>query len=189
MTAASADPQTVLSPAGRIRLLVVLCLSTVAMAADLIMLFRAIRSTMDIHGSCSDGGPYLVTRACPEAAGGVLAVGLPGLFVAGILMWYAAARLRAPQVALLAWPGLFLPMAWNFIEFGIRERIDITLLFCGILMLLFGGIPVILAARTRTKWRQKGAPEPRTHLRLYLVLAAVGLAGGHLWYSSLATPS
>lgn len=141
----------------------VLVLSTTAMAADLTLLFIAVRSAMGI-GTCATGGSYMTVHRCNDGVGAMIAIGLPSLFLIGILMWLAAAKLCAPQIVLITWPVLFISLAYDFVESGVGDR-DATLIVCGALMLLMGATPLWLAVRIVRQWRRRrpaaGQPDTR----------------------------
>lgn len=146
-------------------------------AASLTMLFRSMRSVLEIGGSCGSGGPYQVVRPCPKGIAAItpLSIWVGIGFVA--LAAVAAMRLKVPSVAWLAWPALFLSLGWNFWEFGLDPPgaggLAWGWIVCGVLFVLMGGGPLVAAIG----WaRHGGTTGPRPAARATAKAAAVGTA-------------
>ena len=107
---------------------------------------------MDIGGACASGGPFVPVRPCPEGVPILMMLGVLGLFGFGGLGFYAGARVGGAWVALplLAWPGLFLSLGWNFLEYGFWPPFEQgwawAWLFCGIIFVLMGAHPAVSSA-------------------------------------------
>jgi hypothetical protein len=68
-----------------------------------------------------------------------------GIVLVGVSI-AAAAQVGAPHVTWLAWPGLFLSLAWNFWEFGAARPgggLDVGWVICGVVFTLMGAGPLI----------------------------------------------
>ena len=143
------------SPAGLdtgalVRRSLVTFLCMVGIAAAFTVLFFAMRSVMDIGGSCASGNvPYEITRPCPD--------GVPGLMVGSIfggliLIAVYAFNAVGPNLTLLAWPALFLSLGWNFLEYAFSppdgsDGIVWGWLVCGVLFVLMGGLPLLFGIK------------------------------------------
>ena len=122
-----------------------LTVGTLGFVVCLTMLFEAMRSVMEIGGSCASGGPYEITRPCPTGVawimpasifGGLafLAVGACGVF-----------RQGGPRPYLFAWSALFLSLGWNFFEYGFDAPgggAATGWIVCGVVFALMGGLPL-----------------------------------------------
>lgn len=140
-----------------------LLVSAAGLAACITLLFLGMRAVMDIGGACASGGPYVSVRPCPDGIAALMTVGTLGLFVFGGLGIWAGARLGGGWAALpfLAWPGLFLSLGWNFLEYGLRPPGDapgpaIGWLFCGAVFVLMGAVPLWIAISARNELREEG---------------------------------
>jgi putative oligomerization/nucleic acid binding protein len=156
----------------------VLCLGVAAGAAAVTLLSRMMRAVTAVGGSCADGGPYVSAQPCPDGTGaviGLLFVLVP-LFLGGT--WWGAHTAGAPNPVLLGWPALFLTLGWHFLDDGFdpppgAEGISVGYVVCGVVFVLMGAAPLLLALllvrdRRRTRAAQAGAPPvvtPYPHLR------------------------
>ena len=138
-------------------------MSAAGLAACITLLFLGMRAVMDIGGACASGGPFVSVRPCPDGIAALMTVGTLGLFVFGGLGIWAGARVGGGWAALpfLAWPGLFLSLGWNFLEYGIRPPGDepgpsIGWLFCGVVFVLMGAVPLWIAISARNELREEG---------------------------------
>lgn len=139
---------------------VVLALGTGLLAADLTVIFLAMRSVMQIGGSCASGGPYVVAQECPEGVGGALGLGIPLLFLFGGFMMVAANKVQAPQIIGLAWPALFISLGWNFLDFTDSDPTMGTntgFLICGILFMVMGAGPLVFGFFALRKGRKRAS--------------------------------
>lgn len=135
------------------------------LAACLTVLFLGMRTVMLMGGSCASGGPYVVANPCPRGIGWMMPVSiLLGLCAVGwTLVW--SHGLPGPQLAVFAWPALFLSLGWNFWEFGINPPGDASAdagwIVCGVLFVAMGGVPLLAlrgsSARRSAFWSD--APE------------------------------
>ena len=105
---------------------------------------------MDLGGFCASGGPYVIAVECPDAVLATTPLSIFGGFAAAGLMAWGGAALGGSWMSLvfLAWPALFLSLGWNFLEYGFTA-LDSgwvwSWLFCGVVFVLMGGVPLVLA--------------------------------------------
>jgi hypothetical protein len=131
------------------------------LAACITFLVLGMRAVMDIGGSCASGGPFVSVQPCPDGVPAAMVVGTLGLFGFGGLGLWAGARIGGGWAALplLAWPGLFLSLGWNFLEYGIWPPGDepgpaIGWLVCGVVFVLMGAVPLWIAISARNELRE-----------------------------------
>jgi hypothetical protein len=140
----------------------------VILTASIVAVFLSMRDVMAIGGSCASGGPYEVATPCPEGTTVLMVGGIFGWFLGAGLTAVAGGRLPGSYgaLALLAWPGLFLSLGWNFLEFGLDPPqgggAESGLVFCGVLFFAMGGIPLLFAVKGlgRTLWPPQADAEP-----------------------------
>jgi hypothetical protein len=125
----------------------------------LTILWLSMRAVMDIGGTCASGGPFEIARPCPKGVAGLVPLSiLGGLVFFGLYLFKN--RLGGPNLAILAWPALFLSLGWNFLQFGLDPPGDQGVvggwIFCGIVFVLMGAGPLVpvLSGRgiRRTLW-------------------------------------
>jgi putative oligomerization/nucleic acid binding protein len=140
-----------------------LLVSAAGLAACITLLFLGMRAVMDIGGACASGGPSVSVRPCPDGIAALMPVGTLGLFVFGGLGIWAGARVGGGWAALpfLAWPGLFVSLGWNFLEYGLRPPGDapgpaLGWLFCGAVFVVMGAVPLWIAISARNELREEG---------------------------------
>jgi hypothetical protein len=118
------------------------------LAGCITLLFLGMRAVMDVGGFCAEGGPYEIATHCPEGT-----VVLMPLSIFGGLASYALAQVGGSAVGgvyaalpALAWPGLFLSLGWNFLEYGFNPPGEVGWawgwLICGVIFWAMGGIPL-----------------------------------------------
>jgi hypothetical protein len=78
--------------------------------------------------------------------------------------------LRSPTAnTLLAWPALFLSLGWNFLEYGVdppdgSANVVWGWLFCGVLFVLMGGLPLLFGISAALHGRESRASRARASL-------------------------
>jgi hypothetical protein len=125
------------------------------LAFTLTILWLSMRAVMGIGGSCASGGPYVPAVECPDAVVLLTPLSIFGIFIFGGLAAWGGANVGGRWLALIAlgWPALFLSLGWNFLEFGIRPpggnggELVWSWIFCGVIFVLMGGIPLIVGLR------------------------------------------
>jgi hypothetical protein len=121
-----------------------------ALAFCIALLWLGMRAVMDLGGFCASGGPYQIAVECPDAVVASTPLSIFGGFLAaGLIVWGAAGLPGAwMSLVLLAWPALFLSLGWNFLEYGLFPPEGgwvWSWLFCGVLFVLMGAVPLIAA--------------------------------------------
>ena len=125
------------------------------LAFTLTILWLSMRAVMGIGGACASGGPYVPAVECPDAVVLLTPLSIFGIFIFGGLAAWGGANLGGKWIALIAlgWPALFLSLGWNFLEFGFNPpggndgKLVWSWIFCGIVFVLMGGIPLIIGIR------------------------------------------
>ena len=107
-----------------------------------------MRAVMDLGGFCASGGPYEIAVECPDAVIATTPLSILGGFLAaGLIIWGAAGLPGAwMSLVFLAWPALFLSLGWNFLEYGFFPPEGgwvWSWLFCGVLFVLMGAVPLV----------------------------------------------
>jgi hypothetical protein len=135
----------------------------------LTLLFLGTREVMAIGGACADGNaPYVIARPCPKGTfvsvfGGVFG----GLVCVGLYTLVTTQR-RLPALTGFVWPALFLSLAWNFFEFGLRPPAGDgpvwAWLLTGVLFVALGGVPLLFTVgptlRAFAGFTGEAAPTP-----------------------------
>ena len=139
-------PETAPLPPARV---VGYLLGVAGLAFCIALLWLGMRAVMDLGGYCASGGPYQIAVECPDAVIASTPLSIFGGFLAaGLIIWGAAGLPGAwMSLVLLAWPALFLSLGWNFLQYGFYPPEGgwvWSWLFCGVLFVLMGGIPLIV---------------------------------------------
>jgi len=128
------------TPLGRLAFSV---LSWLAFSFCLTLLWLSSVAVIGLGGFCASGGPYVIQTECPAAVvwatpvsifGGLIAVGI-GVLAGGFGL----------PLASWAWPALFGSLGVAFF-FGAATG-SITFLLLGILFVIMGAVPLVLALR------------------------------------------
>jgi hypothetical protein len=127
------------------------------LAGSITAVFLSMRDVMEIGGSCGSGGPYVVAQPCPQGTGVLMVGGILGWFLGAGLTALYGSRLGGGYgaLALLGWPGLFLSLGWNFLDYGLDppndagfdRGADASLVFCAVLFFVMGGGPLLIGAK------------------------------------------
>ncbi len=157
-------------PSGRA--IAALLAGTAGLAACITLEFLGMRAVMDVGGFCAEGGAYEIATHCPEGTVVVVPLGIFGLFASFGLAMVGASAVGGPYAALpaLAWPGLFLSLGWNFLEYGFNPPGGggwaWGWLICGVVFGAMGGLPLLAgAAIVRTSFRATRTELARNRLR------------------------
>lgn len=116
-------------------------------AAGITIVWRGMRSVMDVGGVCGSGNTSLrLVRECPEGLGLVMPLGIV-LGLIGLGLCVACAPRGGPRPWMLAWPALFLSLGWNFLDHGFnppdRSGVVAGWLVPGVIFMLMGGLPLL----------------------------------------------
>ena len=112
-------------------------------AFSITLLSQSMRAVEAVGGSCASGGPYAISRPCPQGVAGALPLAIiGGLIFLGLFIFCASDRGRS--VAMLAWSALFLTLAWNFIDYGLKGGSSggAGFLIPGVLFVIMGAAPL-----------------------------------------------
>ncbi len=150
-----------------------LLIGVAGMTLSLTWLFLGMRAVMAIGGACADGGPYVSRQSCPDGVPLLMTLGIFGLFVFGAFLLIYGSRIGGwyGNLVGLAWPALFLSLAWNFLEFGLHPPGETGpawgWLFCGVVFVVIGAGPLLawLPSRhdSRTAWQASGTVNRLAH--------------------------
>lgn len=126
-------------------------LSLAAVVCGMTLLFLAMRSVMEIGGSCGSDGVHVGVRPCPDGVPLALFGGVFGGAIALFVYMGAVSKYGATSWVWLAWPALFLALGWNFLEFGLDPPGDHGpawgWLVCAVVFGAMGGTPLVAFAK------------------------------------------
>lgn len=160
-----------------------------AVAFCITVLYHAMRPIMRLGGMVASGGPYAIAHPAPSWVWIVpvsIMLGMGCVF----LNLFTAADQDGVNLMPLAWPGLFLSLGWNFLEFTFSPPgggLAWGWLICGAVFVLMGGLPLLFAFGTlrekvRSRLQNDGGWKP--YLRQWLLVAA-GVALGIVFFKSI----
>jgi hypothetical protein len=120
------------------------------LAFSITALWYGMRAVLDVGGFCASGGPYQIDVVCPDAVIATTPLSIfGGLVSLGLMLWGGSALGGSwIGVAFLAWPALFISLGWNFLQYGLFPSDGgwvWSWLFCGVLFILMGVIPLVVA--------------------------------------------
>jgi hypothetical protein len=161
-----------------------------AVAFCISILYHAMRPIMRLGGMVASGGPYAIAHPAPPWIW-VFPLSIIFGMICFFLNLFTGPDNDGVNLMPLAWPGLFLSLGWNFMEFTFDPPgggLAWGWLICGVMFALMGGLPLLLAFQPmREKMRsrlQNGAG-----LGPYLwqgLLAAAGVVAGIFFFKSVA---
>ena len=144
---------------------VLLTVGTLGFVLCLTLLYQSMRSVMDIGGSCASGGPYEISRPCPDGVGWVVPVSIFGMLISVGISLLGSFSEGGPKPYVFAWSALFLALGWNFLEYGFDAPGGGTSagwLVCGFVFVAMGGVPLVgLLWKTAARWALWGPTEDR----------------------------
>ena len=153
---------------------VLLTLGTLVFVVCLTMVYRSMRSVMDIGGSCASGNtPYEIARPCPKGVGWMMSVGIFGMFIGAGISLLGVFPQGGPRPYVFAWSALFLALGWNFLDYGFDAPGGGTSagwLICGFVFAAMGGVPLLFLLSPRVaRWSLWGpnVERPDDHLHPY----------------------
>ena len=134
------------------------------LSASLAVLWLGMRAVLGVGGFCAEGGSYVIAQHCPEGTAWLIPLAVfAGLGSAGVMAWKGAS-LGAPWSALigLAWPGLFISLGWNFLEFAFfppegMHGIQFGWLIPGVLFVIMGAVPLVGFLPGGKSWQGSGS--------------------------------
>jgi hypothetical protein len=161
-------------------------LAGVAFAISL--LYQGMRPIMRLGGFVASGGPYAIEHPAPSWVWI-----MPVSILFGMVCFFINMFCRRPDgVSLmpLAWPGLFLSLGWNFLEFTFSPPgggLAWGWLVCGVLFVLMGALPLLLAfkpAREKIRSRLQNGEGLGPYAFQWLLVAA-GVYLGIVFFRSV----
>jgi hypothetical protein len=153
------------------------------------ILYQAMRPIMRLGGMVASGGPYAIDHPAPTW---VWVMPLAIFFgMACLFINLFSSRSEGVNLMPLAWPGLFLSLGWNFLEFTFNPPgggLAWGWLVCGVLFVLMGGLPLLLAFKpARDKFRsRRQAGEGLGPYAFQWLLVAAGVYLAIVFFRSVA---
>jgi hypothetical protein len=150
-----------------------LTVGTLVFVASLTMMYESMRAVMEIGGSCASGGPYTISRPCPQGVGWIMPVSVFGMLLGSALGFLGVFSQGGPRPWVFGWSALFLALGWNFLDYGFDPPgggTSVSWLVCGFVFVAMGGLPLLLLFRPAVaRWVFWGprSPHPDTYLRSY----------------------
>jgi hypothetical protein len=165
-------------------------ISVVVLGITITWAFFVMRSVMDVGGACADGGPYVSTQPCPDAAW-LLPVAVPVMLLTAIFGSMAATAVNAPNLLIPMWALLFGSLGWNFLEYAfIGPGVVWGWLVCGVLFWLMAAPAVFLmlvaVKNAVVPPREKRSSGSRWWVPAYSALFAVGFLIGAWSYDAIS---
>ena len=99
--------------------------SDLVLALCMTMLFLGMRDIMDLGGFVASGGPYVIAHPAPGWVWVMplsIVLGLAAAFGNAV----AASRAHGFNLAVAAWPALFLSLGWNFLSTACTRRAAVS---------------------------------------------------------------
>jgi hypothetical protein len=97
--------------AGRVVLkTTLLTLGTLGFVVCLALVFESMRSVMDVGGSCASGGPYAISRPCPQGVAWIMPVSIFGMLFFVAISFVGVFSQGGPRPYAFAWSALFLAL-------------------------------------------------------------------------------
>ena len=165
--------------------------SVLVLGTTITWAFFAMRSVMDVGGSCADGGPYVSAQPCPDGSW-LIAVAVPVMLLTAIFGSMAAMSVNAPNLLILMWALLFGSLGWNFLEYAFTGP-DLVWgwLVCGVMFWLMAAPAVylmLLALKNAVAPSHEKAPAPgsRWWVPAYSALIAAGFLLGAWSYHAIS---
>ncbi len=160
-----------------------------AIAFCISVLYHGMRPIMRLGGMVASGGPYAIAHPAPSW---VWVIPLSILFgMACVFINMFSHDPDGVNLMPLAWPGLFLSLGWNFLEFAFHPPgggLAWGWLISGIVFVAMGGIPLLLAYPVlREKMRAR--IEAGSGLGPYIIqwlLAVAGIVLGVFFFRAVA---
>ncbi|MBN2399013.1 MAG: hypothetical protein JXI33_01590 [Candidatus Aminicenantes bacterium] len=153
-----------------------------AVAFCITTLYHAMRPIMRLGGMVASGGPYAIDHPAPSWVW-VMPLSIIIGMICFFLNMFTGPGDDGINLMPLAWPGLFLSLGWNFLEFAFAPPgggFSWAWLICGVVFVLMGGLPLILAfkpIREKIKSRlQNGAGLGAYAFQWLLVAGGIVLA-------------
>jgi hypothetical protein len=152
-------------------------------------LYHGMRGIMRLGGMVASGGPYAIAHPAPSWVWV-----MPLSIVLGMILFFVNLFTSPAEDGInlmpLAWPGLFLSLGWNFLEFTFNPPgggLAWGWLICGVLFILMGGFPLLLIFKAaREKFRSRLAADAGTkpYAGQWLLIAG-GIISGIVFFKKV----
>lgn len=154
-------------------------------------LYLGMRGIMRLGGMVASGGPYAIEHPAPAWVW-IMPLSIIFGMVCFFLNLFTGPDDDGINLMALAWPGVFLPLGWNFLEFAFPQTGVHGLvwgwLVCGLVFVLMGGLPLLFAfkaARERMKLRRQSGAGLGAYVVQWLLVAG-GVVLGILFFRNAA---
>jgi len=160
-----------------------------AVAFCISVLYHGMRPIMRLGGMVASGGPYAIAHPAPSWVW-VMPVSILAGMVCFFLNLFSGPDGDGVNLMPLAWPGLFLSLGWNFLEFTFAPPgggLAWGWLICGVVFMLMGGLPLLLAfkaVREKIKSRLQSGAGLRPYLGQWLLVVG-GVVLGIVFFRSV----
>ena len=113
-------------------------------AFSITLLSQSMRAVEAVGGTCGSGGPYQIRQPCPHGVGATFPLAIVGGLVF-LGLFAACAGERGRRAAMLAWSALFLTLAWNFFDYGLKggSAGGSGFLVSGVVFVILGVVPLV----------------------------------------------
>src|SRR5262245_64709774 len=85
-----------------------LTIGTLGFVFFLTLLYRSMRTVLDVGGFCAEGGPYEIRQPCPEGVAWIVPVSIFGMIASVGIGILGVFRRGGPRPYVFAWSALFL---------------------------------------------------------------------------------
>jgi hypothetical protein len=122
--------------------------------------YHGMRGVMRLGGMVASGGPYAIEHPAPSWVW-IMPVAIIFGMACFFINLFSGPDSDGVNLMPLAWPGLFLSLGWNFLEFAFTPPgggFAWGWLVCGVVFVLMGGLPLLLAfkgAREKVRARRQ----------------------------------
>ncbi len=161
-----------------------------AVAFCISVLYHAMRPIMRLGGMVASGGPYAIAHPAPSWVW-VMPVSIVIGMICFFINMFTGPGDDGVNLMPLAWPGLFLSLGWNFLEFTFNPPgggLAWGWLVCGVMFVLMGGLPLLLAfkpIREKIKSRLQNGAGLGPYAFQWLLIAG-GVYLGIVFFRSVA---
>jgi hypothetical protein len=175
--------------AGGWRRLAIFYFTIFGVAFCITCLYHGMRGIMRLGGMVASGGPYAIAHPAPPWVWIMPLSILVGMALFFLNLFTSPAD-DGINLMPLAWPGLFLSLGWNFLEFTFSPPgggLAWGWLICGVVFVLMGGLPLLLvfkAARDKLKSRLAGGASAKPYAGQWLLIAG-GIVSGIVFFKKV----
>jgi hypothetical protein len=161
-----------------------------AVAFCITCLYHGMRGVMRLGGMVASGGPYAIAHPAPSWVWV-----MPFSIMIGMACFFLnlfSGNEDEVNLMPLAWPGLFLSLGWNFLEFTFNPPgggLAWGWLICGVAFVLMGGLPLLLAfkmVRDKIRSRLQSGEGSGPYFRQWLLVAA-GVVLGIVFFNRVVS--